>query len=238
MNYLFVELYREIKKTIHRPSRLLNLRYKKVAEIFRSMNWRSDVQGLRFRSYRSYDEYLQHQKSKLPTLDLSEYDRRFPQMLSERIRNDGLLKPGMTVLCLAARIGSEVKAFLKFGCFAVGVDLNPGPDNKYVLYGDFHDIQFPANSADALFTNSLDHALEIEKVIREIRRVLKPDGILVIEAMKGGEEGISTEDYESFFWSEVDDLVQLFEQNSFALIKRSSIEFPWRGEHLCFRAPA
>ena len=53
-----------------------------------------------------------------------------------------LLGQVRTVLCLAARIGTEVKAFLDLGCFAIGIDLNPGTDNRYVVHGDFHDLQF------------------------------------------------------------------------------------------------
>ena len=36
----------------------------------------------------------------------------------------------------------EVRAFLDHGAFAVGIDLNPGRDNRYVMVGDFHQLQF------------------------------------------------------------------------------------------------
>jgi SAM-dependent methyltransferase len=79
---------------------------------------------------------------------------------------------------LGARFGTEVKAFHDLGSFAVGIDVRTGERNKFVLQGDFHDIQFPAATVDIVFTNSLDHAFDFEKVIQEIRRVLKPSGTL------------------------------------------------------------
>lgn len=78
-------------------------------------------------------------------IELSRYDVDFRKILFDRLERLSLLRNGMTVLCLAARIGTEVKAFFDIGCFAVGIDLNPGENNRYVVYGDFHDIQFPSN---------------------------------------------------------------------------------------------
>ncbi len=145
------------------------------------------------------------------------------------------VKPGMTVLCLGARQGTEVEVFLELGCFALGIDLNPGPQNPHVVYGDFHEIGFPAGSADVIYSNSLDHALDIDRVIAGIRRVLKPDGLLVIEAVRGREEGQAPRFYESFFWSRIDDLVALLQRHGFRLLVRAPFSEPWAGDHLCFR---
>ena len=142
---------------------------------------------------------------------------------------------GNAVLCLAARIGTEVKSFLDIGCFAVGIDLNPGENNKYVVQGDFHDIQFPYESVDAVFTNSLDHVYKFDKVINEIRRILKPGGLLIIEAVRGYEEGMRVGFYESFHWKNIDDLVSLIASPQFYLLNRTSFEYPWPGEQLCFQ---
>src|SRR5581483_2782763 len=114
-----------------------------------------------------------------------------------------------------ARLGTEVKAFLDLGCFAVGVDLNPGSGNRYVLHGDFHDLPFPQESVDLVFTNSLDHAFSVDRMIAEMRRVLKPGGLLVLELSCGSSGGKSAGHYESFWWDCVDDVVALFEDHPF-----------------------
>jgi len=85
------------------------------------------------------------------------------------------------MLCLAARIGTEVKSFLDLGAFAVGIDINPGKKNKYVLFGDFQDIQFAPKCADIIFTNSIDHVYDIEKFLSEIKRVLKMKVFLFVK---------------------------------------------------------
>jgi hypothetical protein len=81
--------------------------------------------GYRRRQYRRYVAYLQHQSRKLPRLDLSDYDREYRTVLRERLEQLPQNWRGARVLCLAARIGTEVKAFLDLGAFAVGVDINP-----------------------------------------------------------------------------------------------------------------
>ena len=190
------------------------------------------------RTYRGYGDYIAHQKHKLDygmDFDLTEYDVKYRQILHERLQRLDPLRRGTTVLCLAARIGTEVKSFLDIGCFAIGIDLNPGESNPYVVYGDFHDLRFPSESVDIVFTNSIDHVFDIEKVIGQIQRVLKKDGHLILEVAKGSKEGEDPGFYESFWWRTVDDVVSLFETAQFTLIKRSSFDgYPWPGEQLCF----
>ena len=144
------------------------------------------------------------------------------------------LKKNASVLCLGARQGTEVKAFHDLGCFAVGIDLCPGKENKFVLYGDFHDLQFPAESADVIFTNSLDHVFDPQKMIGEITRVLKPDGVLVIEAIHGEAQSTAPDHYASFWWQRVDDLVALLARHNFKPIQRVPFSEPWPGEQICF----
>ena len=192
--------------------------------------------SFRRRDYTSYEAYVAKQVSKLATLDLSDYDVQFRTALRERLESLNFLRPGMAVLCLGARSGAEVQAFLDRGCFAVGIDLNPGEDNPLVIRGDFHDIPFEADSADVIFTNSLDHAFDIRKIIAEIQRVLKPAGFLIVEAAPGFEEGAHIDSWDCFCWKTRDDLVSLFEVSGFVLIERTSFHFPWRGEQLCFES--
>jgi len=245
MWHLFDILIEELMSTIKRPKRILSMVNKNKVNAYLDKlrlqfrlreSWvhYESTQAFKKRVYHTYKEYVSHQKSKLELIDLSDYDIKYRQVLRERVKKLNLLHQGMTVLCLAARIGTEVKSFLDLGCFAIGIDLNPGENNRYVVHGDFHDIQFPPNSIDVVFTNSLDHVYEIKKVIDEIRRILKPKGFLIIEAVSGSGEGKSPDFYESFWWSKVDDLVSLFEKSQFILIKRSSFNYPWNGEQVCF----
>ena len=176
--------------------------------------WRGDGAVLQ-RKYKTYNDYLLHQKSKLATLDLTRYDRKYRHALKQRLEENGI--SGGNVLCLAARIGTEVKAFHDVGCFAVGLDVNPGNENKYVVYGDFHDIQFPTGSVDIVFSNSLDHVLDFEKFVSEIDRVLKPGGILILEIWDGSDPGA----WEVSTWKSTDDIIKVF-LNRFDIVKKFS----------------
>ena len=79
-----------------------------------------------------------HQATKFGGLrwkTVEKHDRRFYDELSARLKALPLDFRGRSVLCLAARQGSEVRAFIDSGAFAVGIDLNPGPRNRFVVVG-------------------------------------------------------------------------------------------------------
>jgi len=198
--------------------------------------WRADSSNPSFdrRVYPSYQDYLRRQQSKLAYLDLSRYETEYQGLLSERLSGLDNLKKGCVVLCLGARLGAEVRAFHDCGCFAVGLDLNPGEQNRYVLHGDFHQLQFPRESADVIFSNSLDHVFAVDRFIAEIRRVLKSGGLLLLETMKGHAEGVSPDPYASLWWNSVDDVVALFRRHGFQAHQRTAFAEPWPGELLCF----
>jgi SAM-dependent methyltransferase len=222
-------------------------------ELFRPRRWRQFFSVLFFnartggwktvpgaeqfqqRQYASYEEYVRHQQSKLQYLDLTEYDRKYRQLLGGRLQKISAVKKGASVLCLGARQGTEVAAFQDLGCFAVGVDLNPGANNPLVLYGDFHNLQFAAQSVDIVFTNSLDHAFNLKKLTGEITRVLKPGGMLIVEAIRGSAEKTAPDHYASLWWNATEDLVMVFEQNSFKAVQRESFSEPWPGVQICFK---
>ena len=207
--------------------------------MFRKFGERWIAQGEAFqrRSYDSYDDYLEHQRAKLETHEFGQYDDDFRQALRERLTSLELEWQGRNVLCLGARIGSEVKAFLDLGAFAVGIDLNPGKENRYVVQGDFHDLQYAPNSIDVVFTNSLDHVFDIERIAKEVLKVLKPDGIFLVEAVQGRDQGINPGFFESFFWQNIDQLVRVFGNAGFTVSRRTPITHPWPGEQICFRRP-
>ena len=87
---------------------------------------------------------------------------------------------------------------------------------------------------DIIFTNSLDHAFDLKKLIGEITRVLKPGGMLIVEAIRGGEEKITPDHYASLWWKKTDDLVAVFEQNGFKTTHQEPFDQPWPGTQICF----
>jgi len=243
---MFDVILDEAGKIARKPRRLL--------EAFRPRRWRqffsilafharagnrwqtsADKSQFKRRAYASYEQYLRHQQSKLPYLDLADYDVKYRRQLGGRLQTLPGLKRGANVLCLGARQGTEVKAFHDAGCFAVGLDLNPGAENKFVLHGDFHDVQFPAESVDVIFTNSFDHVFDAEKLLAEIRRLLKPEGLLIIEAIAGEAQASAPDHYASFWWQNINDLGALLGEHGFSVGHRVAFAEPWPGEQLCLR---
>lgn len=193
------------------------------------------------RHYPSYDHYVAHQRTKLDAFrasSVARHDRKFYQALSDRLAASPVSLQGLAVLCLAARRGGEVRAFIAQGAFAVGIDLNPGRDNRFVLPGDFHDLQFASGSVDVVYTNSLDHAFDPDRLLAEVRRVLAPEGILIVEAGSGGHGVEGRGFYESFSWASIQELVRLIEAAGFHLEAQQSFDLPAPGEHMRFRRAA
>lgn len=188
------------------------------------------------RVYPSYEDYVELQKQKLSKKvnSIGEYDRIYRQVLKSRLEESGLDLNGKRALCLAARIGTEVKAFRDVGAFALGIDLNPGERNEYVVYGDFHALQFPDASADVVFTNSIDHAFDPQKMIAEARRVLAPDGFFILEAFAGN-EGKAPGFYESFWWETAASLGEWVASQGFRQRASRRFENPWPGTAFVFQ---
>ena len=181
---------------------------------------------------RDYDEYRKHQASKLPLFKdgVAANELRCRTELAERLQ----VSAGMSVLCLGARLGGEVRAFIDRGCFAIGLDLNPGEGNRFVVHGDFHQIQFANDSVDVIFTNSVDHVFDLDKFITEICRVLKPDGLLIMDIAKGRAAGHPPGPWESLWWQGADDILASF-LGQFTALYRHGFEWPWPGEHVTLR---
>jgi SAM-dependent methyltransferase len=173
------------------------------------------------RKYKSYQQYVDHQSQKLE----KNYER-FRQRRDKRVESFvsrlepvSPLIPGGKVLCLAARLGEEVEALRKLGHQdSVGIDLNPGPDNEYVVKGDFHDIPFGNAVFDGVYCNSLDHAWDMTKISSEAARVLKPGGLLILDVpfvrpFRGHDyrKNVRKKNkYESTLWDGLDDVLAQF----------------------------
>ncbi|HYD02781.1 MAG TPA: class I SAM-dependent methyltransferase, partial [Alphaproteobacteria bacterium] len=209
----------KIKKWLMHPKLILSFVQNKFVKYFgKRYSWRNLDKNVNRKDYATYEDYLQHQKSKLSRVEQHlnlVYDEKFRKILRDRLISSSVVSPGLKVLCLAARLGTEVKSFIDLGCFAVGIDLNPGKNNKYVLHGDFHNIQFPENSVDIVYTNSIDHTFDLNRLIVEIKRVLNKQGIFILEINKGLQEGSSPGYYEALAWKRTDDVVDLFIASDF-----------------------
>ena len=203
-----------------------------------SREWEERTPGIAGRTYDSYDSYKAHQALKLDAhraKSIERHDARFYSALKERIPGEPVNIAGARVLCLAARQGSEVRAFIDSGAFAVGIDLNPGRENKYVMSGDFHDLQFHDHTIDIVYTNSLDHAFDLDRIMSEVKRVLVNGGVLICE-VRTGEVGGGRGFYESLSWESVEDLITRIASSGFLLARRTSFDLPWTGDQLLFRS--
>ena len=191
-------------------------RAKKAAErqaVFESDTWQHGEDFAK-RRYDSYEAYVAHQAAKLDQIadKLKEAEPVDFAKFQERFRDCAALQGARSVLCLAARLGTEVKALHSLGYFAVGIDLNPGPDNPYVMVGDFHHLVFPDASIDAVYTNALDHAFDLEKIVAEVRRVLSEGGVFIVDIVEGFEEGFTPGKYEAMHWDSTESLIEKIRQ--------------------------
>ena len=158
------------------------------------------------RNYSTYGEYLEHQRSK--TIGMKEKTPNMDSSLvADMVNRHPFIKKPSSVVCLGARLGGEVQGFIKAGHFAVGIDLYPGPDNPWVLVGDFHKTVFADSSVDIVHTNSLDHINNPDIFLREIYRILKPAGLAMIELIMNADR---RGPFESFWWDSTDSVGDLF----------------------------
>lgn len=187
------------------------------------------------RRYASYGAYLDHQKSKLETVR-SRLEKNREEALENFVRrfeSCEQLKPRSRVLCLGARLGTEVEAFIRLGHFAVGIDLNPGEENQFVVTGDFHRLVFADDSVDVVYANCLDHLFDLKAVGGEISRVLQPGGIAITDLVNGYEEGFIAGGFEAVHWARAEEFAgQLAEASGLQLEGQRSLA-PFGKEHWC-----
>ncbi len=156
----------------------------------RKGGWKDQKQGdFHYRDYKDYKEYLNHQAQKFNEMlkirggftnrMISDYRRKFYR----RFRHLAAFVPNSGhILCAGARQGTEVEVLHDLGFKnAYGIDLNPGPDNRFVCVGDFMKLDSPDSSLDMIYCNSIDHAFNLESLFSEHARVIKPDGYVLYD---------------------------------------------------------
>ena len=161
----------------------------------------------------AYQNYLKHQKFKFFFYKkdlLKAFDAQVEEFLNNFQTISAKYQHKKYVLCLAARTGAEVLAFRKLGFFCIGIDLNFPKDSPYVFYGDFHNLDFPDDTFDVVYSNSLDHSFNINKLVEEAKRVLKKDGLMCFHLQKGIEENKKNNlgNYEALGWNHTNYIIQ------------------------------
>jgi SAM-dependent methyltransferase len=191
------------------------------------------------KTYEKYGHYHKHQASKMQGGYFSvgkDYQTKYRISLGRRLNyyiNYDRIKPGQNVLCLGARDGTEVQAFLDKGFFAVGMDLLPKSEH-FVLKGDFQKIPYPNNCLDIVFTNSIDHTSDIDKFLSEIQRVLKPMGAFIADFGPA----ISTyhDRFASCRWKNFEDIKEYIREKGYAVECVQSFIDGYFVNSVCFRS--
>ena len=76
-------------------------------------------------------------------------------------------------MCCGARQGTEVEVLRDLGFrSAYGIDLNSGPENPYVVPGDFMKLDAEDGSLDLIYSNCLDHAFDLPALAAEHARAI------------------------------------------------------------------
>jgi SAM-dependent methyltransferase len=210
----------------------------KLYRIFgKHKSWETAAAGFRSKRFASYEEYVTHQSaklSKIKTLD-KKWDR-LKAGLRERLAEIPEVRRGANGLCLGARLGAEVEALIEFGVFAVGIDLNPGTANRYVVTGDFHSVQYADASVDLIYTNSLDHVYDIEKVLAEVKRLLKPAGVFIVDLNHGtkDEQGRDPGYFASASWDHSEEMVEKISASGLTVQRKREMTVPFSGIQVVF----
>lgn len=173
-----------------------------------------DAEGFVRRDYDSYGEYVDHQRQKLDEIlyigkgftnaSVTEARSRFYRRFRHLVK---IVPRDAVVLCLGARQGTEVEVLRELGFRrAYGIDLNPGPENELVRAGDFNHLEEADGSVDVVYSNCLDHALDLDEFFAEHARVLKPSGLALYDIHQEYTPGESAA-FESSLWLRREDVL-------------------------------
>jgi SAM-dependent methyltransferase len=193
-----------------------------------------DGHGIVTREYESYAEYVQHQALKFDELLQAgwSFDNRDVARMRLRLfrrfrRLIGVVPRDGTIVCAGARQGTEVEVLRDLGFRnAYGIDINPGPENELVRYGDFHHLENEDSSVDLVYSNALDHALDLDLFFAEHARVLKPDGYALYDIQMPYTPGHAAP-YESTLWLRRETVVVRAVEHFERLVRVQETEPQW-----------
>ena len=136
-----------------------------------------------------YETYVKYQKIKTTDIERiqkwlgDEWEIKYDGFMNIFNRNFKYLQNKDNALCLGARTGQEVKALINLGIKAIGIDLVEFL--PYTIKGDIHNLKYKESEFDLVFTNIMDHVLYPDKFCKEIQRICKNDGIIIIHLKLG-----------------------------------------------------
>ena len=167
------------------------------------------------REYEKYNDYIKFQSEKTLNPEkrkkwlTEEWQSKIDGFKNEFSKLKNQLTPDKKCLCLGARTGQEVVALKELGIEdVVGIDIVP--NLPYVVKGDIHNLSFENESFDFVYTNIIDHSINPKKMISEIERVLKVDGIFYLQIQLG----LNQDKYTEFeITNPIFDLITLFDQS-------------------------
>ena len=151
--------------------------------------------SLQSKRYDSYQEYIEHQKSKAPPGgDL--YARLLGDLWEDNcagfrkkfLQIQEVLHGKRSALCLGARTGEEVFVLSEMGIDSIGIDLHPCLPR--VIEGDVHNLPFPDLKFDFVFSNIFDHVLYPKRFLAELDRVLMAGGHGLLHLSVCKDEGV------------------------------------------------
>jgi SAM-dependent methyltransferase len=191
----------------------------------------TESNGLTIRKYngeKSYQNYLMHQKFKFDfykkPLDDNFEDQT--NIFFDNFKNiKTKYKDKKYTLCLGARTGAEVNAFRKLNFFSIGIDINYPKNSPYVVFGDFHNLQFPNESFDIVYSNCIDHTYDLNKFVNEAKRVCKKDGLIIFDLQKGkqDDERYNFGNFEALGWTNTDIIIKKICENDLSVVSKENI---------------
>jgi SAM-dependent methyltransferase len=170
---------------------------------------------MKVRNYDKYEEYIEFQSKK--TLDPvrrekwlgQEWQSKIDGFKQEFSKFNSFLNENTKCLCLGARTGQEVVALKEMGIKeVVGIDIVPC--EPHVIEGDIHNLTYEDDTFDFVYTNIIDHSIDPKKMVSEIERVLKNNGIFFLQVQLG----LNQDEFTEFvIENPIYDIVTLFDQS-------------------------
>lgn len=149
------------------------------------------------------------------------------------------------VLSIGCGYGRDLRLFQKLGLTAIGIDFSKQmlskSMTKNIVEASATNIPFKQNTFDGVWSCSMIKYLElsdVSKCFKEIRRVLKPNGLLWLGLDEGKEKKTEDRGGTNVTFNTYTDLDQVLEMHSFKILSTQKI-YAWRNfmNILCANSP-
>ena len=124
--------------------------------------------------------------------DYAKYRAGFPDAFFERVLADGFIKAGDSLVDLGTGTGTLARGFALRGCRVLGMDhseqmIEQAKELSRQMNGDVEyrvakaeETALPASSVDVVSAGQCWHWFDRPKAAREVKRILKPNGRIII----------------------------------------------------------